>query len=75
MDINKRRYNAVKYLYREIYELDKDFNFKFPTKKTDLSPYALRMRNIIEMALDIGGVSRVIGHELEDFKREDDEGE
>jgi len=72
----KAEHNAIKYLVREIYQLDKDFDFKFPQYAKNLQPYAMRMRGLVENTLDIAGAPKIIGHELkypDDKKKKDNE--
>lgn len=57
--------NALKYLYHHVYEIDKEAEFKFPTRKAELEPYARRMRGIIEDALTIAGKVKIVGHEMD----------
>ena len=69
----KRYVNAVKYMNTELYDLDKHFSFHFPTRLRQLTPYANRLRSIIEDALVISGIPRV-QYELQqgDKKKKDD---
>lgn len=61
----KQEHNAIKYLMRHLYDLDKAYQFKFPQAKTKLQPYAVKLRGIVEDVLNIAGINRIKGHEIE----------
>lgn len=76
-----RRSNiAIKYLYDEIYKLDKEYNFQFPHTKRYLEPYARRIRGIVEDTIHLGQVVKIKGHNLNwepetQKKKDEEEGE
>ena len=63
--MSKETHKAMRILYSKIYDLDKEFSFRLPQKKADMQKYTTKMRNIVEEALDIADISKIVGHEFD----------
>ena len=71
------KHNALKILYQKKYELDKQWDFKYPRLKNDLEAYVNVLAQIIEEAFETGQINKIKGHEMRYRKRDekdDDEG-
>lgn len=60
----RKAHNAIKYMYEELYKLDKNSGFKWPTRKNDLELYSRHLRSIVEDALHIADAVTYKGHDL-----------
>lgn len=62
--MSKQEHNALKKLYRDVYELDKENNFAMPQKKPDLADYCHQLRKIVGEAFNTAEINPIEGHKF-----------
>jgi len=58
----KKDHAAIQELYKKLYNLDKQFDFRWPRLKDDLEAYLNILLVIVNDALKKANVKRVVGH-------------